>query len=147
MKGYTILFIFPLVLLSFYTNGYSHGKHDGKWRWWKDSAVVDELELSGEQKLKIEQISSSYKDRFEKLRTGVDVKRTAFSETMKNPNSTRDNIFKAYDELWDAKYEMKKAKLEQKVDMREVLTTDQTTKLFEIREQHRQKMMDKKQKT
>jgi len=147
MKGYTIAFIIPLVVLAFYTNGYPHGKHDGKWRWWRDSTVVDELRLSGKQKLRIEQISSSYRDRFEKLRTEIGVKRTSLSEVTKNPYSTRDNILKAYDELWDAKYEMKKAKLELKLDLRDVLNPDQITKLNEIKEQHKQKMINKKQKT
>ena len=146
MKGYMIVLIIPLVLLSFNTNGYSHGKHQGKWRWWRDSAVVEELSLSGEQRLKIGQITSSYEDRFGKLHTELGAKRTSFSEIMKNPNSQRDNIFKAYDQLWDARYEMKKARLEMRLDMREVLTREQRTKLSELREQHRQEMMDKKKK-
>jgi Spy/CpxP family protein refolding chaperone len=146
MKRFTLLSIVPLVLFAFSAYGHQHGKGHGKWLWWKDKTIVEDLKLDDKQKTDISEISSTYKQKLEEMRPGVDEKRKAFREAMGNPASTREEIMKAYDDMWDTKYKMKKAMLEMKLDIRAVLTPDQITQLNQIREQHKQEMMQKHKK-
>lgn len=146
MKRFLVLSIVPLVLFAFSAYAYKHGKGHDRWFWWEDTSIVEQLNLNDEQKSKIEEISSTYKGKLEEMRPGVDEKRKAFMGAMGNPDSTRGDIMKAYDEMWDTKYKMKKAMLEVKLDIRAVLTPDQITKLNQIKEQHKQEMMQKHEK-
>lgn len=150
MKRFTLLLIVPLVLLALSAYGREcgkeHGRWHGKWHWWKDTTIVEELKLNDKQKTEINEISSTYTKKLEEMRPGVDEKRKAFTERMANPASTREEIINAYDQMWDTKSRMKKTKLEMKLDIRAVLTPDQITKLSQIREQHKQEMMQKHKK-
>ncbi|HEX9666891.1 MAG TPA: Spy/CpxP family protein refolding chaperone [Thermodesulfobacteriota bacterium] len=146
MKRFILFSIVPLVLFAFSAYGYQHGKGHGKWLWWKDPSIVEELKLDDKQKTEIDEISSTYKGKLEEMRPGVDEKRKAFKQAMGNPDSTRDEITKAYDEMWDTKHRMKKVMLEMKLDIRGVLTPDQITKLNQIKEQHKQEMIQKHKK-
>lgn len=143
MKRFTLLSIVPLVLVAFSAYGYPYGKGHGKWLWWKDAAIVQDLKLNDKQKTEIDEISTTYQQKLEEMRPGVNEKRKVFMEAMGNPDSTREQIVKAYDEMWDTKYKMKKAMLEMKLDIRAVLTSDQITKLNQIKEQHKKEMMQK----
>jgi Spy/CpxP family protein refolding chaperone len=146
MRRVMLLSIVPLVLFAFSAYGYQHGKGHGKWLWWKDTSIVEEVKLDDKQKTEIDEISSTYKGKLEEMRPGVDEKREAFMGAMGNPDSTREEIMKAFDEMWDTKYKMKKAMLEMKLDIRAVLTPDQIKKLNQIKEQHTQEMMEKHKK-
>jgi Spy/CpxP family protein refolding chaperone len=143
MKRFTLLSIVPLVLLAFSAYGYPHGKGHGKWLWWKDATIVEDLKLNDKQKTEIDEISTTYKQKLEEMRPGVNEKRKAFTEAMGNPDSTREQIMKTYDDMWNTKYKMGKEMLEMKLDIRAVLTPDQITKLNQIKEQHKQEMMQK----
>lgn len=148
MKRFTLLSIVPLVLFAFSAYGYPYGEGHGhgKWLWWKDTTIVEELKLDDKQKTEINEISSTYEQKLEEMRPGVGEKRKAFMDAMANPTSTREEIMKAYDQMWDTKYKMKKAMLEMKLDIRAVLNPDQVKKLNEIRQQHKQEMMEKHKK-
>jgi len=146
MKRFTLLSVVPILLFAFSAFGYQHGKGHGKWLWWKDAAIVEEVKLDDKQKTEINEISSTYKQKLDEMRPGVDEKRNAFREVMGNPDSTRDEIMKAYDDMWDTKYKMKKTMIEMKLDIRAVLTPDQITKLNQIKEQHKQEWMQKHKK-
>jgi Spy/CpxP family protein refolding chaperone len=143
MKRFLVLSVVPLVLFAFSAYGYSHGNGHGKWLWWKDAAVVQDLKLDEKQKTEIADIFTTYRQKLDEMRPGVRDKRKAFTEAMDNPDSTRDQIMKSYDDMWDTKYKMRKTMLEMKLDMRAVLTPDQITKLNQIKEQHKQEMMQK----
>ena len=143
MKRFTLLSVVPLVLFAFSAYGYQHGKGHGKWLWWKDTSIVEDLKLDDKQKTEIDEISSTYNQKLEEMRPGVDEKREAFREAMGNPGSTREEIMKAYDDMWNTKYKVKKTMIEMKLDIRAVLTPDQVTKLNQIREQHKQEMIQK----
>jgi Spy/CpxP family protein refolding chaperone len=146
MKRFTLLSIVPLVLLAVSAYGYPHGNVHGKWLWWKDKAMVEELKLNDKQKTEIDEISTTYNKKLEEMRPGVQEKRKAFVDKMANPASTKEEIIKAYDQMWDTNSKMRKAMLEMALDIRGVLTPDQITKLYQIREQHKQEMMEKYKK-
>ena len=143
MKRFTLLSIVPLVLLAVSAYGYPHREGHGKWLWWKDAAVVQDLKLNDKQKTEIAEIFTTYRQKLDEMRPGANEKRKAFTEAMGNPDSTREQIMKSYDDMWDTKYKMRKTMLEMKLDMRAVLTPDQITKLNQIKEQHKQEMMQK----
>lgn len=146
MKRLLLLSILPVLLVASSGYGYHHWKSHGKWVWWEDASIVEELKLDDKQKSQISEVSASYKGKLEEMRSVSYEKRKAFKGLMGNPDSTRQAILKAFDEMWDAKYKSKKAMLEMKLDMRAVLTADQITKLNQIREQHKQEMMEKHKK-
>ncbi|MDA2920673.1 Spy/CpxP family protein refolding chaperone [Desulfobacterota bacterium AH_259_B03_O07] len=146
MKRFMILSFVPIFLLAYNSYGQHHGKGHGRWHWWEDSSVVEELKLNDEQLSKIEDIYSKYKPQLKELGSVVDQRWTAFRDIKGNPESTKEDITKSFDELWDAKYKKMKVGLEMKLEMRDVLNPDQLSKLNEIKKQHKDKMMKKHRK-
>lgn len=141
-----LLSIVPIVLVAMSAYGYPHREGHGKWHWWKDATIVQDLKLNDKQKTDIDEISTTYKQKVEQMRPEADAKRKAFVEAVRNPDSTREKITKAFDDMWNTKYQMRKAMLEMKLDVRAVLTPDQIKKLNEIKQQHRQEMKEKYKK-
>lgn len=130
------LFFIPLFLFAFSAFAF-HGKCHGKQQWWNNRKVVEQLQLSDQQLSKIDEIASSYEKRIEDLRTQLRTNKDKFKETMKNPNSTNEEILASSDQASNTKRGLKRVTLEMKLDIRDVLTTEQRSKLYEIKEQNK----------
>jgi Spy/CpxP family protein refolding chaperone len=143
MKRSMIFYFVTVLLLAFYAYGVQRVKYQGNWRWWEDKSFVGELNLNEDQVAKVEEISSSYKEKLGKLRSVEENKLKLYKETMGDANSTRKDILKAYDELWNARHGVQKAQLEMRIDMKGVLTPYQKTQLSVMKKVRKQKMMKK----
>lgn len=130
------LSVVTLLVLSFVAYGFPgkyYGKH-GKHGWWSDSEILEKLKLTDQQKSKIDEIVSANKEKIEKLRTQVKTEYEAFRGVMKDPNSTRDQILSKFDQVGKTQGELRRAEFEMALDMRDVLTPEQRTTLYEMKE-------------
>ncbi|HEX3033972.1 MAG TPA: Spy/CpxP family protein refolding chaperone [Thermodesulfobacteriota bacterium] len=131
------LFLFIVAFAAYAYPGKHRGWH-GKFQWWKDAELAEQLKLTDQQKSELEGIASSNKENMENLYSELKTNYKEFWERMKDPNSTRDEILTVYNGLQNTHRELGKVKVEMALDMREVLSPEQITKLAEIKEQHKQ---------
>lgn len=130
-------FLVTFLLFSFAAFGFPgnhYGKH-GKRDWWKNTEVLEQLKLTDQQKSQIDEIAESNKERLENLRAQVKTDYEGLKESMKNPNSTRDQILSKFDQLEKTHGELRRGEFKMSLEMRNVLSPEQRTTLFEIKEQ------------
>jgi len=144
MKKYMILPLLLVILISFSANAGAWGKKG--WQWWDNEPIVKELGLSEDQSAKAKEISAKFDPILQKSNENYMEKKKAYKEAKSNPDASRGDVIKAFDSMWESKYKMMRIKLDRYLDMKEVLTPEQVTKLSEIRKEHKEKMMKEHQK-
>lgn len=112
-------------------NAYGFDTAHGKW--WKSQKIVEQLELSDTQVNQIEEIFSSYKGRIVALDSELRDKERDFSQKVKNPNSTRQEISQLDGEVESIKGQLREIKIDMFLRIRDVLTPEQRSKLHEIK--------------
>ena len=142
MRRYIVLpLMLVLVVSASAFAGHGHGK--GVWKWWENEEITQDINLTEQQSQELERIYESYKPRLEELRDTYREKQTAFYDTMSNAEAPRGEVISAFDALSEAKYDKQKAKLDMKLDMRQVLSPEQIDGVNDIakswREKHREK--------
>jgi Spy/CpxP family protein refolding chaperone len=138
MTRFISLFVFTFLFLSFVAYSFPgkyQGRH-GKTQWWDNAEVLEQLELTGQQRSKIDEIASSNEEALNNLHTQLRASYKEFKESMRNPNSTEDEILSKYDRVEKSHKELSRLKIETTLDIREILSPEQITKLFDINEQH-----------
>jgi Spy/CpxP family protein refolding chaperone len=132
------LFLVTFLLFSFAAYGFPgthHGRHE-KSQWWDNTKVLEQLKLTDQQKSKVDEIASSNKETLDNFHTQLKTSYKEFKESIRNPNSTRDEILSKYDQVEKTHQELGKVKIEMTLGMRDILSPEQRTKLGEIKEQH-----------
>lgn len=135
MKKLMILPLLFVLLAGAAANAKGWGKGHGCWAWWDDEDIVKELKLSEEQIAGINAVQEKFKPAMDKAWETFDAKKTAYKEAKANPETSKADVIKAFDVMWDAKYKMKRIKLDKSLDTRAVLTPEQVKKLHEIKQQ------------
>ncbi len=134
-----ISIILAVLVLSVFTAyafpGKDHCRY-GKRHWWDKSKVVEQLGLTDQQKTKIGEIAKSNKETVDNLHKQLRTSYKEFRKSMLNPDSTSNEILSMYDQVEKNRRELTKAKIGMTLEMREVLSPEQRTKLFDIKEQH-----------
>lgn len=147
MKKYMTLPILALLLLTVSASAGYHGKKG--WNWWDNEATVKEVGLTPEQVTEIKQVEAKYQPAIDEAVATYKEKKDAYWKAKSDPQASKADVIKAFDVMWDAKYKMKRAKLDMKLDTKAVLTPEQITKLQELKKQHMKRWkqrMDKKKK-
>jgi len=144
MKKFMILPLLLVVLVSFAANAKGPGKKD--WQWWQNEKIATELNLSQDQTTQINDIAAKFDPILKEARGNFTEKKTAFIDAKSNPDTSSGDVIKSFDSMWDSKYKMKRVKLDRDLEIKGVLTTEQTNKLSEIRKAHKEKMMRKHHK-
>ncbi|MGH7909028.1 MAG: Spy/CpxP family protein refolding chaperone [Thermodesulfobacteriota bacterium] len=129
----SLFFLLAFVTFCLNTHGYDD---DSPGKWWKNQKIVKQLELSNDQMNRIEGIFSSNKGRIKELDSDLKKKEREFSDTVKNPNSGREEILKINNEVEEIKGKLRKAYIDMRLQIRDVLTPEQRTKLQEIKTKH-----------
>lgn len=142
MRRYIVLPLFlVLVMTASAFAGHGHGK--GVWKWWENEKITQEINLTDQQYSELQAIYKSYEPRLEELGSVVKEKRTAFYDTMSNAKAPRADVISAFDALSEANYDAKRAKIDMKLDMRQVLSPEQIDGVNEFvqnwKEKHREK--------
>ena len=141
MKKYLILPLLLVLFVSFSASAKGPGKRD--WQWWQNEKITSEIDLSQDQSTQLNDIAAKFEPTITAAREDYDTKRTAFSDAKSNPTASSGDVIKAFDTMWDSKYKMKRIKLDRGLEMKSVLTPEQVTKLAEIKQAHKEKMMKK----
>ena len=146
MRKYIVLpLLLILVVSASAFAGHGHGK--GVWKWWENEKITQEIDLTEQQSQELERIYESYEPRLEELGSTYKEKKTAFYDTMSNAEADRGQVISTFDAMNEAEYDAKKAKLDMKLDMRQVLSPEQIDGVNEFvknwREKHREKHMEK----
>ena len=132
MKRSLILF-FLIVSVSSFSYGYDD---DIQGKWWKHPKIVKELELTNDQVNRIEAVFSSYRPQMIDLDSKLKEKEGKLRDTHRNPNSTREEISRLNDEVEGIRENMRRVRLDMFLQIRDLLTPQQRTKLEEIRSKY-----------
>ena len=141
MKRLMILPLLLVVLVSFSANAKMHGKKD--WNWWQSEKITTQIDLTEDQKTQLNDIAAKYDTALTEAREDFMAKKTAYKDAKANKATSDADVIKAFDVMWDAKYKMKRIKLDRGLEMKSVLTQEQITQLKEIKQAHKEKMMKK----
>ena len=130
-----------LVLLVGLTSAHAqcHGNKD--WTWWKVGKITQDLGVSEDQQTQLDAIAAKFDPILTQAGENADKNMTAYQEAKGNKETSSANVIKAFDTMWDSMYKMKRVKLDRSLEMREVLTQEQVTKLGEIKQAKKDKMM------
>ena len=146
MKRFTIL---PLLLVLFVSVSALAAHHEGKrgsWNWWESDKITSKIDLTDEQKTQLNDIAAKYEPALTEAREDYKTKKTAYKDASADKATSSADVIKAFDVMWDSKYKMKRIKLDQKLEMREVLTQEQLTTLKEMKQAKKDRMMKKHHK-
>jgi Spy/CpxP family protein refolding chaperone len=115
-----------------YRNSFGYD-NDTPGKWWKNNEIVKSLELSNAQVDQIEKIFSSRKGKIKELGSNLRKKEKELDNTIRNPNSSNEEVLKLSDEVEEIRGNLRKLKVDMFLQIREVLTPQQRGKLQEIR--------------
>jgi len=144
MKRLMILPLLLVVLVSFSANAAGPGKKD--WNWWENDKILAKVNLTEDQSTQINDIAAKFDPILKETTDDYIEKKTAYKNAKINKETSNGDVIKAFDSMWDSKYKMKRVKLDRYLEMRAVLNQEQLTKLGEIKQAYRDKMMKKNHK-
>lgn len=139
MKRLMILPLLLVVLVSFSANAANHERKE--WKWWESEKIVEKLNLSKDQQTQLNDIATKFEPAYTEAKTNAMEKKTAYKQAKTNKETSSGDVIKAFDVSSDAKYKMKRVKLDRYLEMRDVLTQEQVTELSEIKKAHKKMMM------
>ena len=120
-----------------FVSSFSYGNDDDvQGKWWKHPNIAKELELTNDQVNQIEAIFSSYRPQMVELDSKLKEKEGQLRDTRRNPNSTREEISRLNDEVEGIRGNMRKVRVDMFLQIRDVLTPQQRTKLEEIKSKY-----------
>lgn len=120
-----------------FVSSFSYGNDDDmRGKWWKHPNIAKELELTNDQVNQIEAIFSSYRPQMIELDSKLKEKEGKLRDTRRNPNSTREEISKLNDEVEGIRGNMRRVRVDMFLQIRDVLTPQQRTKLEEIKSKY-----------
>jgi len=144
MKRFMILPLLLVVLVSFSANAAHHERKE--WNWWANQQIAEKLNLTQEQQTQLNDIATKFEPAYTEAKTNYMEAKTAYKEAKSNKETSSADVIKAFDVSSDAKYKMKRVKLDRYLEMRDVLTQEQATELCDMKHAKKKKMMKKHHK-
>ena len=138
MKRLMILPLLLITLVSITAQAGGPGKKD--WRWWEVGKISSDVDLSEDQKTQLNDIATKFDPILEQAGENFKATQDEFHKAKSNKETSSADVIKAFDTMWDSKYKMERVRLDMSLEMRDVLTQEQVTKLSEIMQAHRDKM-------
>jgi Spy/CpxP family protein refolding chaperone len=108
---------------------------DGKW--WKRPRVARELGLTAEQSEKIEKVFVNARPHLIDLKGDLEKRQLDLQVAMDDKSSDRADVEKKIDAVENARKQLQKARALMILDMKQVLTPEQWTRLMQMREEAR----------
>jgi len=103
------------------------------YKWWKDSNIVSELDLSKGQVRSIDQIFKSYKKRIIEYRKQLRDREVKLKRELRNPDAKKEDVLKLIDGIGNTKAAYTRTKVEMFLKVKDVLTSEQEAKLHQIK--------------
>lgn len=103
------------------------------YKWWKDSQIASELDLSKAQVQSIDKIFSSYKKSIVEYRKKLREKERELKKELRNPDATKEDVLELIDGIEDTKAAYTRTKVEMYLKVKDVLTPEQEATLHKIK--------------
>jgi hypothetical protein len=134
---------FPLLLILLVSLTAAHAECHGKkgWNWWKVGKIAQDVGVSADQQTQLDEIAAKFDPILTDAGDNLDKNMTAYKKAKSNKATSSADVIKAFDTMWDSMYKMKRVKLDRFLEIREVLTQEQITKLSEIKQAKKDRMM------
>ena len=130
-----LAFSIIIILLSVNALGFSSG--EGKYKWWKNEKIVNEMDLSEQQVEKIEKIFKSYKERIIEYQRELNNKESELAKKLRNPECSREEVLEITDDIENIRASLTRIKVEMFLNVKSVLTPKQEEILHGIRARYR----------
>jgi len=118
------------------------GLGDGKW--WKRPRIVQALALTSEQTSELEKIFAKSRPKLIDLKADVEKKQFAYEQAMSADKVDRQDVEAKIEAREQARAKLQKELALMELDMKQILTPEQREKLSQLREENRQKMMERR---
>lgn len=128
-----ISLLFFLLSFLFVLNTHALLRAESNYKWWKDPKIAGELDLSKDQVRSIDRIFSSYKKRIFKYQKELRKSEVELKKELQNPNAKKEDVLKLIDGIENTKAAYTRAKVEMYLKVKDVLTSEQVTKLHKIK--------------
>lgn len=120
------------------------GVADGKW--WKRPRIAQELALTSEQEAELEKIFARSKPHLIDLRADLEKKQFDYDQTMQAESVDRKTVESKIEAREEARTRLQKELASMELDMKQVLKPDQRERLMRLREEGRQKAMERRRR-
>lgn len=144
MKRLMLLPLLLVVLVSFSANAAHHERKD--WDWWTNEEIAKKMDLSEDQQTQLNDIAAKFEPAYTEAKANYMEKKKAYKDVKSNKEASNADVIKAFDVSSDAKYKMKRVKLDRYLEMKAVLTQEQATELCDMKKAKKGKMMKKHHK-
>ncbi len=100
-------------------------------KWWKNKEIVNKLQLTTVQVNKIEQIFNLHKAKLSETKKSIIQKQNELNQKLKDPNADKQEIAQLADQTDLLKIQLGKIHRNMRLEIREVLSPDQRTLLYD----------------
>jgi Spy/CpxP family protein refolding chaperone len=120
------------------------GIADGKW--WKRPRIAQELALSSDQEAQLEKIFAHSKPRLIDLRADLEKKQFDYEQAMQADATDRKAVEAKIEAREEARARLQKELALMELDMKQVLKPEQRERLMRLREEGRQRAMERRRR-
>jgi len=121
---YLIIMILLLSQISVFAGGMG--------KWWKNTEIVNKLQLTSQQVQSIEQIFNLHKGKLGEKKRSLLIKDKELNQKLKDPEADRGEINELAEEVDLLKLQLRKIHRIMQLEIREVLTPEQRKILYNI---------------
>ena len=115
-------------------------------KWWKRPRIAQELQLTADQEAQLEKIFAKSKPRLIDLRADLEKKQFDYEQTMQGETADRQALEAKIDAREEARASLQKELALMELDMKQVLKPEQRERLMRLREEGRQRAMERRQR-
>jgi Spy/CpxP family protein refolding chaperone len=120
------------------------GLAEGKW--WKRPRIAQELALSPDQDAELEKIFARSKPRLIDLRADLEKKQFEYEQAMQAESADRKVVEAKIEAREEARARLQKELASMELDMKQVLKPEQRERLMRLREEGRQRAMERRRR-
>lgn len=104
-------------------------------RWWDDSSIAKGLRLDSRQQHRMDDVFGANRENLLKLYKNLQQEESGLAKTIRAKDLDEGQIFQQIDRVTEARAELEKAQVHMSLQIRKELTTEQSAKLDELRDQ------------
>lgn len=116
----------------------------GEGKWWKRPRVVQALGLTSAQTSELEKIFAKSRPKLIDLKADLEKRQFAYEQAMTADKVDRADVESKIEAREQARAKLQKELSLMELDMKQVLTPEQREKVMQLREENRQKLMERR---
>ncbi len=130
-------YILVTALCLFSVNAFGFVSDGIHYKWWKNARIREEMELTDKQVETIDDIFSSYRGRILLFQRELKQEEAELLKVLRKPECSRDEVMEITDHIEDMKATLTRIKVEMYLKIKNVLTPEQQTMLYKIKDRYR----------